>query len=372
MQVLPRLVKVNRRALEVRTPGPRFAEARRFLIARCDRVGDVVLTLPAVAAIRAAYPGAHLALMVRPGVAPLARMVEGVDAVVEAPAQRGALLGALLDARPDVAICVSRGATLALAVARARVPHRVGTGFRWYAPLFGRRVAERRRAGKRHEAEYALSFAHRSGAPTGTPQFPLRVPDHAEESTRSWLERNGVDRKTFVLLHPGSGRSCPPWPVEHWIELVSHLTVAGRPVVISVGPEDADVAAALDAAPDSVRNLPRFTGGLQELAALARRASAAVSNSTGPLHLAAAFDTPTLGFYPPWPSCGAQRWGPYSERGWALVADTPDIRRWSRAARRRHAHELMRGISSQLAMRCTLDLAAGRPLTVEEADSADS
>lgn len=330
---------------------------RRVLLARCDRLGDVVLTLPAVAAVRAAYPEAELSLLVRPPLGELARMVEGVDAVVESEARGAALLSAVRAARPDLAICVSRGAALAWAVARARVPHRVGAGLRWYSPLFRRRVAERRRGGGRHEVEYALSFAHRAGAAGGPARFALAVPAAAERGLAAWLADRGLDPGGAVLLHPGSGGSCPAWPLERWIELASALVAAGRRVLVSVGPGDAAVAAAFDAAGGAARDAPRFDGGVQQLAALARRVAAVASNSTGPLHLAAALGTPTLGFYAPWATCGAARWGPYSERGRALVAEVEGAVRWTRAARRRHGREVLAAIPAAVAARCLSALA---------------
>ena len=66
MQVDAAVVQVVRRAREVRTPGTRFQDVKRLVVARTDRLGDLVLTLPAVAAIRRCYPEAELGLLVRP------------------------------------------------------------------------------------------------------------------------------------------------------------------------------------------------------------------------------------------------------------------------------------------------------------------
>lgn len=356
VQVRPRLVQVTKRALEVRTPGARFSGIRRLLVARLDRLGDVVLTLPAVAALRQAYPAARLVLLVRPVAATLAHMVEGVDSVIVAEPGPGALAAALREARADLAVCVSRGAGLAWAAARARVPHRVGAGYRWYSALFERSVAERRRGGDRHEAEYALSFAHRAGAPVTPAIFPLRIPPEADSSVKAWLAAHVTDKRKPIVLHPGSGGSCPPWPVERWIELAGRLSVGGR-VVVSIGPADGAVAGAFDAAQAAAREIPRFTGGVPELAALFRRSSLVAANSTGPLHLAAALGAPALGIFPPWPTCGTARWGPYSDRGWALVADTDAVRYWTRSARRRLGDALMRGIDADLVARTIARLA---------------
>ncbi len=335
MHVRPQLVQVERRAEEVRTPGERFPGVDRLLVVRDDRLGDLVVTIPAVAALRRTYPEATLGLVVRPDLAPLARMVEGVDRVVDAERMD--------EFDPQLLISVSPGSEIPRRARKARIEHRVGPGYRLYSPLFHRTVNERRSAGLRHEAEYALSFAHRAGAPAGPACFPIRIPDDLRQRARDWLAASRVDPE-FVLLHPGSGGSCPPWPCEHFLRLAGLLQAQGVSIVFSVGPDDAEIRRALEAGPGALRDVPCFDGALTELTALLRLPRLVVSNSTGPLHLAAAVGTPTLGVYPPWPTCHPSRWGPYAGNGWALVAWSDEAVRWSRGQRRGSGAELMRSV----------------------------
>ena len=93
MEVTPRLLQVVRRPEEVRTPGETFPGIRRLVVVRHDRLGDVVLSLPAIEALRRTYPEARLALMVRPEFVPLARMVPVVDEVLVAHADRARTWG---------------------------------------------------------------------------------------------------------------------------------------------------------------------------------------------------------------------------------------------------------------------------------------
>jgi ADP-heptose:LPS heptosyltransferase len=361
LQARPGLHQVVRRAQEVRAPGQPFGGVRRLAVVRNDRLGDLVLTLPAVAALRAAYPSAWLALVVRPATAPLARIVEGVDEVIEDDGRPGTLHDALALFRPDLLVAIAPGGRTSWAALRARVPHRVGTGYRLYSPMFERTVDERRSAGARHEAEYALAFAHRAGAPGGAARFPIRVPDTASESLAAWLGEHQVPER-WVVLHPGSGGSCPAWPAGHFVRLAALLRAEGVPVVFSVGPTDETIARALDDAPAQVRRAARFAGDLPTLAALLGRSAVVVSNSTGPLHLAAACGAPTLAFHAPWPTCGVARWGPYAENGWGLVAELPEALAWSATLRRERGEELLSALSPATALACVLSLLeSGRP-----------
>ena len=343
-----RLLQVQRRASEVRFAGERLDGVRRIVVARDDRLGDVVLSLPAVDALRRTYPEARLALMLRRPLHPLGSMVLGADDLLDAPSDLSSSIRLLRDYETDLLVCISRGGLLPWAAALAGVRYRVGTGYRLYSALLSHRVNERRRAGEHHELEYALSFAHRVGASPAIERFPLQVPDSARASADRWLAKSGL-RDSYVLIHPGTGGSCPAWPVEHFLRLAAQVAAGGRPVVLSVGPADDAVRLALDRAPAPVRALPRTSAGIQELAALIQRAAVVVSNSTGPLHLAAALGVVTLGFYVPWATCGVSRWGPYAENGWALVADHEEARGWSRSRRRRDGAALLASIPVDLA-----------------------
>jgi ADP-heptose:LPS heptosyltransferase len=359
MLVTPHLQQVLRRPTEVRTPGTRFDDVRRLIVVRHDRLGDLVLTLPAVDALHCAYPDARLALLVRPDLAPLARMVPVVDDVLVADADRARLRGEIERYAADLIVCISRAAGMSRVAARARVKRRVGTGYRIYSPFFTRTVNERRRAGSRHELEYALSFAHRAGASAAPETFPLDVNEVSRRSALEWLAAVHVDGP-FALLHPGSGGSCPRWPVRRFIEVADRLLASGAHVVFSIGPEDAVCQEVLDAARARVRDLPRFSAGIEQLPALLASAAVVVSNSTGPLHLAAALGTPTLGIYAPWSTCGVVRWGPYAANGWALTAECREAVRWSREERLQLGQQLLAAIPPVAVFECAEALLRGR------------
>lgn len=291
----PIVAQVARRPEEIRCPGPRIDDVRRLLVVRDDRLGDVVLTLPAIRALRRTYPRAWIGLMVRPAVADLARIADDVDEVLVDPGNRAGLARSLSEFRPDAVACVGRGFRMAWAAYRLGLPNRVGSGYRPYSWLFHRRVDEHRRRGGLHEVEYGLSFAHRLGAESCPAEFPLTVPDDIDAACGHWLELHAV-RPPFIVLHPGSGGSCPTWSLGHHVQLAALLAGQGMNVVFSVGPEDGEVQELLDREPSGIRRLPRFTGSIAALAAVLQRASAVAASSTGPAHLAVAMGAPTLAF----------------------------------------------------------------------------
>src|SRR6185295_16722405 len=123
--------------------------------------------------------------------------------------------------------------------------------------------------------------------------------DDAERSLARWLGDEG-ERRELVVLHPGTGGSCPGWPTERFLALGELLSTRGIRTVLSVGPQDAEVGRTLERTAAEGRGPALFRDGLEPLLALLRRAALVVSNSTGPLHLAAALGAPTLAFHVPW------------------------------------------------------------------------
>jgi len=215
---------------------------------------------------------------------------------------------------------------LALAAALARIPERIGSRYRWYAPLFTRRRAEHRRSGDRHEMEYNLRLLEEAGitAPDGLrPSLMVDAPRHT--AARDVLRRAGIDPASpFIGLHPGSGGSARNWPAERFAELAQELLaefpskrilVTGTPLELPL----METAAAGDARILLLREaLP-----LDLLAAVLSEAKLFVSNSTGPLHIAAACGVPVLGFYPFGRAVNARRWGPRAEHA-AVLSPNPD------------------------------------------------
>ena len=360
MPPVPRLVQVVPHA-DRGLLGPPLPGARRVLVVPSARLGDLVLALPALAALRRTYPDAWLAVAVPPLVAPLAALSPVVDEVL---VRREGLddVGLLRTFRPAVLVAQAPSLSLAWAARRARVPLSIGPGDRSFSRLFTRRVGGRVLHGL-HQVEAALAYAHLAGARPGPAAFPLAIPEDIEAGLAHWRAQHRIPDR-YVVMHAGHGGSSPAWPLGHFLRLAALLEAEGLPVVLSIGPADRAVWTALDRAELPIRRLPRLTAELPVLAGLLRRAAVLVGNTSGPVHLAAALATPTLAFHPPGPHYGPARCGPYSGNGWALVADA-EPPGWWRGRAHRVATSLLEGISPAAALECVLDLSEGRAPRLE-------
>jgi heptosyltransferase-1 len=134
------------------------------------------------------------------------------------------------------------------------------------------------------------------------------------------LVEHGVKRSDrLVAINPGAGRADKRWPIDRFTAVAERLaTEGGARILLLWGPAEAHLARGIRDAL-SARAVLAPPTDLDELAGLLRRAALVIAGDTGPLHLAAALGTPSLGLFGP---TRADRNGPYGTRCRAL--ESPD------------------------------------------------
>ncbi|MDH7516696.1 MAG: glycosyltransferase family 9 protein [Bacteroidota bacterium] len=307
----------------LRTGGRGETRPPRVCIFRTDRIGDVILTLPAAEAVKRAIPDAHVALCVQEYTADLARLSPFVDEVLtvagrDVVSELGGFIRLLRRKKFDLAVFAYPRPRLAWAAFRAGISMRSGTAYRWYSLLFTHRVREHRKSAGRHERDYTLALLDRLGIPTRPfPQPRLEIPgEHRQRAAEVVARHLPSSVSRFVVLHPGSGGSAKEWGPGRFGLLAARLdsdcpdvavlvtgTPDERPIVEAVREASGGKAIPLD------EHLP-----LPVFAALLEQSVLTVSNSTGPIHIAAALGVPVVGLYPFERSCNPRRWGPLGEK----------------------------------------------------------
>jgi ADP-heptose:LPS heptosyltransferase len=219
-----------------------------------------------------------------------------------------------------------------LAAWLARVPIRVGTGYRWYSFLFNRKVYEHRKTAEHHEAEYNLRMLSHIGVSADMnclPEIQLRPAEII--AVDEWrAETLGAASAGYVVLHTVCGGSTMEWPSEWFVELGRQLRerLACAIVLTGVEADRAKLSAMADAM--NAQRVPfkgppaLFVGyPLTQLAALLAGAKAVVSVGTGPGHLAAALGTPSVGLFPLPHAISKERWGLRGKRAVKNVSPEP-------------------------------------------------
>jgi lipopolysaccharide heptosyltransferase II len=276
--------------------GVREGAGMRVVVLAPNWLGDAVMALPAVRAVRQHFDGARLAVAARGSVAPLFTMVEGIDEVIALPGRGG--VGAVRSWRADAAALAEGRFDLAIllpnAFAAALIAWQAGVKERWGVAADGRRRlltrAVPRPSGQLHQAAYYGELVRALGIPASPLHAAVRVPD-LDESVSARLGHG-----PYVVFAPGAayGRA-KQWPPERNAELAAIVTRELDLDVVLVGSRaDAGVCGGIvsDArrAGAPAERLIDLSGRttLPGLAAVLGRARAVVTNDSGAMHLAAA------------------------------------------------------------------------------------
>lgn len=309
----------------------RLLAARRIAIVRTDRLGDMVLTLPMFAALRARVPEAELHLVCREYAVPITAGQAIIDRVHPIHASPDGIGGVLAEGNFDVVFLPHMRGRDAWQAWRAGIPLRVGPAYRWYSVLVNHRIHDHRSEARFHEAEYNTRLISSVLGETIETVLPrLHVEPEAEaEMARRLIAAGVAPGERIVILHPGTGGSSYDWPAARLGELGQALAQEPglRLIVTGVASERSLCDATIAAIGPGTHAL-NLCGELDlpVMIALVRRAALLAANSTGVLHVAASLGTPVLGFYPLSASHSPARWGPYAARAVVLTppGDRPD------------------------------------------------
>jgi len=306
---------------------PRPRPVRRILAIRRKALGDALVTLPAVGALAAAYPGARLDLVIdRPFAPLLADLARGLHVVVWPPAERGpAFVQRLREAGYDLVVDFLGSPRTALWTALSGAPLRVGYDLprrRW---AYNVRVP-RNRVGGRRVVQFAgeafldplraLGLAPGPWRPGGA---SARAVDPGALGTayREWDAARRRTAPTAALVFSATWPA-KAWPAAHVAALAELLAAAGVGALVVPGPADAElVAGVLAAAPDIPVAPPT---NLPELAHLLAGCAVLVGTDSGARHLAALLGTPTVTLFGPTDPGG---WNPDHPRHVAVTNPVP-------------------------------------------------
>lgn len=294
---------------------------RRILVVRVDLLGDVVLTLPAVRALRRAYPEAAIDLLVLKSTAAIVtgdpditRVLICDPSLIQHPwkllreenrRDLGALLRTLRVARYDLVLSVC--GDVASLLARLAAPRRsFGYAREAYPFLLTDTLPGGRYRTRQHEVSYVLDLAVAAGG-VALPEDArprLRVAPEAAARMRDVLAHAREERSVrgpVVAIHVGARNGqAKRWPPVHIAALAERLTRELDALVTLTGaPNEAELAAAVvRRCSTGVLNLVGRTT-VPELAALLAASDLCVSGDSGPMHVACAVGTPVVALHGP-------------------------------------------------------------------------
>jgi heptosyltransferase-2 len=286
------------------------SSVERILVRATNWVGDAVMSIPALQALRQTYPKAHIAILARPSVSDIYAREPFADEMILYTSPKGfndirgkwALVGSIRERGFDTALLLQNAFEAAALVFAARIPRRIGYDRDGRGPLLTHAVPVPQ-AGEisRHERFYYLELLKRSGLTAlllDSAAIRLSNTETARTEGRRRLSEDGLDPATVVGISPGAAYgTAKRWLPERFAEAAVLL---GRPVAIFGSANERElceqIAQSIRSAGIQVKNFAGATT-LREYIDLAAACSLYLTNDSGGMHIASALGVPTVAIF---------------------------------------------------------------------------
>lgn len=276
----------------------------RILISRMSAIGDAILTLPVACALRRNLPNAHIAWVVEKKAAPMVRGHEALDEVIELERGWFTSLRKSRDVRRrlrqngkfDIAIDCQGNTKSSLACYLSGARKRVG-----YA---GRHGGELSRVLNNalvtpvfsHLTDRSLELLTGIGICSPKVKWKLPLSDMSRDWAKNW--RRSIDSQRLAILNPGGTWASKLWEPNRFGATAKYLRdrYHYKNVVVWGTPAERQMAEVIVRESDGAAVLAPDTD-LHHLAAMIETGDLFISGDTGPLHMAVAVGTSTIGLY---------------------------------------------------------------------------
>jgi len=293
-----------------------FSKVKKILLVRQDRrLGNLILTLPLVSAIRKKLPQSHIGYLADETFAEVLGMCPEIDEVFVLKRSwfwnPFKLLSIILKIRKsnfDLALDLSDENNFSLSNAfltyLSQAPIRVGyvkaqnKGFlNLEVPIIHR---------ERHVVERHLDLWRFLAGEIPTPEFNLKIDSQNRSWAENYLTSKKVSQNDFLIgIHIG-GRGKKRWGIENFAEIINWLTKEKYKAIVFWGREEKKSLSSLRREANDKIIISDLLS-VQKLAAVIRRCNLFISSDTGPMHLAVALKVPTLAIFA---ESDAKKYGP--------------------------------------------------------------
>lgn len=309
-----------------------FENIGKILIIRLSSIGDVVMSLPTIKAIRDRFPSAYIAFAVENGPKEIVIDNPYLDEVIILDFKRWKknllkintwweILGVIKYIRAkkfnlsiNLQLLLRSGLTAYLSS-----PLRVGYGEKreFNHLLINYKVSK---SNSSHTVDRFLNIAKYLGADTKCPEFTIQIPNEDKGFVEQFLiDNNMKEDKPFIVISPGASKEYNIWPAENYAKLIDQLSKGVKIVLVGSKGE----LSLSERISGLTKNKPIIATGrtnLKQLAHLLQRSALFIGNDSAPMHIAVAMKTKVVAIFGP---ANPQITGPYGEGGVVVRKDLP-------------------------------------------------
>jgi predicted lipopolysaccharide heptosyltransferase III len=276
-----------------------------ILLLQLKRIGDLILTLPAIATLRENFPAAQITLAISSECADLLPAIPNVNRILlmRRNLRDVALFLGLVREKFDYCIDFTRNDRSSLLVflsgARKRIVYRRRDRFQKRARVYSDFVKVRKLA--MHTIDYNLALIGPLGVRNVSRALRLELPQETREKANA-LRRDLKINQPYIIFHPGSARAEKFWEPQRWADVIEHARSGSQISVLLTGGASRAEQKHLRQVQGRLRQPVVDLSGktdLLTLAALIEQARLLVTVDSAPIHLAAATQTPQVILFGP-------------------------------------------------------------------------
>lgn len=297
---------------------------------RNDKIGDFMLAWPSFAMLKASLPDCHITALVPNYTVALAELCPWIDSVLVDPTEKSdkakqiELIKQIRAEQFDASINLFSTTYNAKLVWKGNVPYRLAPATKLAQIFYNKRIKQKRSQSAKPEFEYNLDLIRAfltdnkvKVVEPSAPYLSFSEQQLVEQKAKLAQQLSLHSDKPWIYVHAGSGGSANNLSLQQYTQLVCGLE-GDFEVVLTAGPGEEQKAAELQKLmAENGRSAVLYDNndGLVDFSCSIACADMFIAGSTGPLHIAAAIDVPTVGFFPSKRSATPLRWKPINSEG---------------------------------------------------------
>ncbi|MCZ6677330.1 MAG: lipopolysaccharide heptosyltransferase II [Candidatus Poribacteria bacterium] len=307
----------------------RLPNIRKILIIRNDGIGDLLNSTPAIALLRQNYPDAEITVLAQPLNAPILIGNPDVDRIRVFDREgehrrlwaRFRFYRSLRREKYDLVVAMRTASWPNFVAFLSGAPYRLGRYHKRFKCTLTHTWRGMYEKGHVHEVDRNFDLVRLVCEGKGHRRLVLNLLDDELAKAKGQLAAWGIAPQDFLVgIHPGGSSFDKRWPERNYARVADTLVNEhGAKVLILRGPEEAELERNLQKAmrADSIAFAPK---SIRELAALINVCNLFVCNDSGPMHIAAALDVPTVAIFGPTDHVA---WKPLSDEATLVRRDMP-------------------------------------------------
>ncbi len=305
-----------------------FNDVKKILIIKLRHIGDVLLTVPTIRALKENFPDANISALVNKGTEEMLcdnplldeiiiydRSIKGLPISQKIKGEINFISG-LRKRKFDLTVDLTSGDRPAILSYLSGARYRIGNnpkrkGFLGKRLLYTHLAHVEQK--RRHTVDYNLDIVREFGIETKNKRVDFYFNNADKQYIDNFLKKNKVSENNILVhVHPTSRWLFKTWNDKSMAEIIDYLQIKKKTrVIVTSSPEKKELNKAKKILELCKSNPLKLLGktSLKQLGALSKRANLFFGVDSAPMHIAAAVNTPVIALFGP---SGAFHWGPWN------------------------------------------------------------